>query len=337
MQFARSTMRLAASPRHALRRGFTLIELLVVMAIIAILMALLLPAVQMAREAARRSQCLNNIRQINIAAANYLSSHGSYPSGWISSSGSTQAPSPTHYWTNSGEMKFKLSDKSQFANAGIEPWAISDEWGWHALMLSQMDATTMGIDYRRPKGGAPNSPALQATISSYVCPSASQQNGGLAYTNYRGNMGTNYNNGVMYMNSSVSDRTIKDGTGTTIMFGETNFGFWGDAMSCCARVPTNSDNRPALDWVIFSGTDNAGNPLPYTTSCPTPLKCEQIQTLEKRDSSSYLIFSFGSQHPDIVTFAMADGSARPINKQINLQILQSLATRDGNERIGDDY
>ena len=73
----------ARKGRRTRRRGFTLIELLVVIAIIGLLVSMLMPAVQKAREAARRSSCINNMRQLGIAAHNYLSSHRVFPSGFI--------------------------------------------------------------------------------------------------------------------------------------------------------------------------------------------------------------------------------------------------------------
>src|ERR1700730_11048878 len=84
-------MRVRAQHR-AKSSGFTLIELLVVIAIIAVLIALLLPAVQAAREAARRAQCVNNLKQLALAALNYQSSNGCYPGGSYSS-----FPAPNYY------------------------------------------------------------------------------------------------------------------------------------------------------------------------------------------------------------------------------------------------
>jgi prepilin-type N-terminal cleavage/methylation domain-containing protein len=329
------------------RSGFTLVELLVVMAIIAILAALLLPAIQQAREAARRTQCLNNIKQINLAAANYLGRNHSYPSGWICANvGCTaQAPALSSYCTFSGNATVKGPDQSLVEISGIT-WLVSPDWGWQALLLPDMDQSTTSLDFRQPKGGPPNGPALQLPISPYKCPSANLSGAGMGYCNYRGCMGTNPNapNGAFYMNSAVSDQNIKDGTSTTILFGETQFGFWGDALSCCARVPRpplpqggngndpryENPPRPPIDWYSALTAGASGTYLDVVTGTAPAWPGATTP-------AQYMMFGFGSPHPDTVMFAFADGSQRGVSKSISLQILEALSTIAGNERVSDQF
>jgi prepilin-type N-terminal cleavage/methylation domain-containing protein/prepilin-type processing-associated H-X9-DG protein len=342
----------AASKEH--RSGFTLIELLVVMAIIAVLAALLIPAVQSAREAGRRWQCLG--------AANYLASNRSYPSGWICLSATCTGVSPDNaflirdgetavYTTNSGNGQFKFPDHTVMT---LSPtgYLISPEWGWQALMLPQMDAQTTAIDFAvRSKGGTANGQSLKMKISSFVCPSANIQGAGIGYCTYRGCIGTRpdpqsgaTSDGAFYMNSAVSDRFIKDGTTSTILFGESQFGFWGDALSCCARVPypypnppppakqiLAAETRPAMDWI-------GPNAQPTPQGSISGIQVDVVTGQGAQISgSTFLMFGFGSPHADTCNVALADGSCRPISKVIDVKILSALATIAGQEKVSDDF
>ncbi|MFN9371229.1 MAG: DUF1559 domain-containing protein [Planctomycetaceae bacterium] len=298
------------------RCGFTLIELLVVMAIIGILAALLLPAVQQAREAARRKECLNNIRQINLAAHNYLDSHRTFPSGWVCNPNLTTCdiglPRPMFTVDVMDQLKFKQPDNSMVEINPPLTWVISDLWGWQAFMLPQMDQGTVGIDYKLPKNNASNWSGIQLRIKSYECPSASlstNRPGGLGYSTYRGSTGTTATNGTIFCNSKISDKDIRDGMGNTILFGESQFGFWGDALGCCARTPVPADNRSVFDWVSDE---------------------------RKASGGTYLLFGFGSWHNEVVHFAFADGSCRPIAKNVDAALMMAFATRNGNERISQE-
>lgn len=315
------------------RPGFTLVELLVVIAIIGLLVSMLMPAVQRAREAARRNSCLNNIRQLGLATHNYLDAHRRFPSGWIEDPSQQFCDIDVQPFTE--PMIIPVAGNQQTI---IRDWAMGPYWDWHALILPQMEQSVIQINYGRPKtdfrqSGPPdpidsNWEYIRVPIESYVCPSAalpSARPGNLAYTNYRGSMGAwqdsdpnaPLNNGIFFRNSSVDDRDVTDGMSNTILFGETLAGFWADSYSCCARA---SDTRPEFDFYW--------NGQPFTPGgggggC---MNASQVQ-----------FFGFGSFHGDTANFCMADGSARSIAKNVDRITFWAILTRNGREAIGMDF
>jgi len=138
------------------RSAFTLVELLVVIAIIGVLVGLLLPAVQAAREAARRLQCSNNLKQIGLALHNYESTFRRLPSGYIT---------------------FATRNGAGPSSAAIDPitWDAAPGWGWSSLILPfiEQGALSNSLRYDRPIWDLANRGLVASQISSFLCPSAS--------------------------------------------------------------------------------------------------------------------------------------------------------------------
>lgn len=353
----RCQKRFVTSQRHAFRSGFTLIELLVVMAIIALLAALLLPAAQRVREAGRRTQCLNNLKQIVLAMHNYEGAFKCFPPGKVI----WNVAQNGIIWPPSIDMALPEPVQLPVYNRQLLPltrWTITPDWGWHASLLPYMDQTTIQLDYNVPKyteanaqfvttpatattiGATVNQQYLANQIPSYVCPSLPLPNNrpyGLGYTNYRGNMGTIYylvdgqqqilpagvHNGMLYQNSSVTFRAVTDGNTSTMLVGDSLYGLWPDGNSCCVRVRTDAKYDPnsqtLIDRKLFD--DYWGD---YDTSTSPPTRNSPLQ-----------FFSYGSNHGDIVCMGFVDGSTKPISKQIDSNVFLALSTRNGRENIKD--
>lgn len=346
------------------RRGFTLIELLVVIAIIAMLAALLLPAVQQAREAGRRSQCINNLKQIVLAMHNYESSFKTFPPGFITPgtvSNAQTAMLPEPYTANTVSS---LVSPNQQVVTTVTQWTMGPDWGWHAFILSNMDQGQINVDFTQPKFGlgtsntpvtSANEQYIRTNIASYICPSSTNLPTGRpgqgasqnwAYSTYRGCMGAydpnqanttptvppntpTTENGMLYRNSAVRMADISDGTTNTILVGDSLLGYWADNLSCCVRV-----------WDDTAPVD----PIPHPDLWDTYWQSTQVNTPANVSSNVFVassggnppttviqqFFSFGSGHSgNLACFAIADGSTRSVSKKIDKNVFKAIATRNG--------
>jgi prepilin-type N-terminal cleavage/methylation domain-containing protein len=385
----RQTANVQGGPRR--QRGFTLIELLVVIAVIAVLAALLLPAVQKAREAARRTQCLNNLKQLALACHNYVDINQVFPPGdldltfdGINTGTAYQNPPlapfgnpPTATGTGGGGggttntpisgtfPPFQLGPMNSYdPNTGLlipptnppTPVTISwlevaAPWSWHAFILPQIEQQVLfsqlifGIDntsYSAPqftwaKDLPSNLQLIKTPIPTFICPSEplpQSRPAGLAFATYRGVMGsepvgdTTYSgvqwltNGMLYPNSAVRMQDVTDGTSNTLLMGDSRFGLWADGTSCCARFRNDRldfDSYWYIPNAVFNGNQQDFPNINMDVSLPVQF------------------FSFGSVHDNACMFAFADGSSRPIVKNIDSGILRKLATRNGGDIVSSEY
>ncbi len=288
------------------RQAFTLVELLVVIAIIGILVALLLPAVQAAREAARRMQCSNNIRQLGLATHNYESAYNRLPSGWVS---------------------LGLSG---------EPG-----WGWSAALLPFMEGgnVTNQIDWRIPIEDSIHDAIRVTVIPSFICPSdpfgnvfeIGEDHGGhthittafsnesvdegdklfsISKSNYIAMFGTfeledapYAGDGMYFGNSKIKFRDVTDGLSNTIMVGERSSQLGGSIWH--GNIPEAAESQARIVGVA----DHPPNsPLGHFED-------------------------FRSYHTGGANFMRADGSVQWVPDTLDENVYRALATRSGGEVV----
>jgi prepilin-type N-terminal cleavage/methylation domain-containing protein/prepilin-type processing-associated H-X9-DG protein len=313
------------------RRGFTLIELLVVIAIIAILLALLLPAVQKVREAANKMICQSNMRQIVIASHHFHQDYASLPLG----------------------AKGTWASRNYSSLAQLLPYLETDNV--HKL-----------IDFSVPADGAGNAAAREKIIKLFLCPSDELGSlpPGFPGNNYVANYGSHIAfgadgskaSGVYFFQSNTMKRGIKlteqfDGTSYTANFSERIKGDWSngqitprtDLINPKVVMPVSADqacqaclaanvNDPSLQWRSDMGgfwLQGWHMTLYNHVSPPNSFLCAYPQ-------NGTMTMPATSMHPGGVNVTFGDGSTRFIGNQIRLDVWRALGTRNGGEAISDD-
>ena len=306
------------------RRGFTLVELLVVIAIIGVLVGLLLPAVQSAREAARRIQCTNQVKNLGLAMHNHHDSQNKFPYGFSWMEALWSAPVLPY----------------------VEETALYDTLVWQ-------EGTIGNWDYN----GSPNEAACGTVVSVFRCPSMAvpehidnQGIPGRVPTSYRACAGSNIwsddmstlsrggslvpagakaleehpLNGIFYGDSQTTMGGIKDGTSKTIMIGESY------------TDPTYVKDGQGMDYWLFGSPQTGGwrigglGGTEYSEGLGSTGP-RMNSRLDPTIPGTVMEMSFGSYHPAGAIFGFADGSVRFLVEDMDYLVYQGMGSRNGGE------
>jgi len=322
-------------------RGFTIIELLVVISIIGLLISLLMPAVQAAREAARRMQCQNNLGQLALASASYESLFGVYPFGV--GGGSPPGVGRIPRWSCFSQFLITLEQRPLYDSLNFSGVAWMTD----------------------PVYGPPNQTAIETRVATFLCPSdkgSIDDPNHLAPINYRGCAGTHpynfaqgspngtgRNDGVFWYLSAVAPAAITDGLSSSALLSERCLGSFAvaDRMSDYYTSTSFIEDCSIAAGVLprylqateLSGGRWGDGNLLFTrynhTFTPNRSSCLLGGS---NDFGSQIIVSATSRHPGGVNATFADGSARFIKDTVDLQVWRALGTIAGGEVIdGSSY
>jgi prepilin-type N-terminal cleavage/methylation domain-containing protein/prepilin-type processing-associated H-X9-DG protein len=340
------------------RRGFTLIELLVVIAIMAILIGLLLPAVQKIRAAAQRMSCSNNLKQLGLACHNYNDTNDGLPPAKINSGSSSTKQTPSYYAQRDGNV-FRVYNHTGFVL--LLPFIEQDN------LFKQFDPTkptcnsSWSVDYypatgcaatdlaNYPNGvnGTTNATVVATKIKTYLCPSdpGHPQNpvnttGYWAYaetnsqrsnylfncyktTDYTADYSvTRADAGLFGTNGAARLGAVPDGLSNTVMVGEAR-----QEQCALAFGPRwGSGTHTAVhgyvpDYRFHINYPAGGDPI-----------CGSIPKTDRRYHLQYA-WGFGSWHPGGANFVMGDGSVRYLRDTMSFAIFQAMCSASGGETI----